>query len=93
MWTTTLCTWSSKALFGQNGALLQACRTMATAPKSNLAALRKNTGYSLSLCKKALAENNQDLEAAQAWLKVLHFKTEFFEQFISNKFQFYRSKR
>ena len=70
MWTSSLCAWSSKALFGQKGALLQGCRTLASAPKSNLAALRKSTGYSLSLCKKALAENNQDLEAAQAWLKV-----------------------
>ena len=39
-----------------------------TAAQSNLAVLRKNTGYSFSLCKKALAENNNDLAAAEQWL-------------------------
>jgi len=37
--------------------------------QSALATLRKNTGYSLSICKKALSENNNDVDAAQKWLK------------------------
>ena len=36
---------------------------------SALATLRKNTGYSLSICKKALGENNNDVGAAEKWLK------------------------
>jgi len=35
---------------------------------SALGQLRKKTGYSLSLCKKALAENDQDVGKAKAWL-------------------------
>lgn len=38
------------------------------AAQSNLAALRKRTGYSFSLCKKALEQNNDDLTAAEQWL-------------------------
>lgn len=38
------------------------------AAQSNLAVLRKNTGYSFSLCKKALEANNNDLVAAEAWM-------------------------
>lgn len=38
------------------------------AAQSNLAALRKSTGYSFSLCKKALEQNNNDLAAAEQWL-------------------------
>jgi len=37
--------------------------------KSDLAKLRKKTGYSLSICKKALSENGQDLALAEKWLK------------------------
>ena len=37
---------------------------------SVLGKLRKRTGYSLSLCKKALTECNQDLEKAKIWLDV-----------------------
>lgn len=37
--------------------------------KSDLAAIRKKTGYSLSICKKALSENNNDLKLAEEWLK------------------------
>ena len=33
-----------------------------------LAELRKQTGYSLSLCRDALLENNNDIKVAQAWL-------------------------
>ena len=40
------------------------------APKSALAKLRKKTGYSLSLCKKALEQHEQDVVKAEAWLKV-----------------------
>jgi len=46
--------------------------TNAAAPavaKSDLAKLRKKTGYSLSICKKALGETNQDLGLAEKWLK------------------------
>jgi translation elongation factor EF-Ts len=32
--------------------------------------LRKKTGYSLSLCKQALAENGQNVEKAEKWLQV-----------------------
>jgi len=38
-------------------------------PPSALAQLRKKTGYSLSLCKKALAENGQDVGKAKTWLE------------------------
>jgi len=38
-------------------------------PVSPLAQLRKKTGYSLSLCKKALAENDADVGKAKAWLE------------------------
>ena len=41
-----------------------------SAPKSNLAKLRKKTGYSLTLCKKALENANQDVQKAEQWLKV-----------------------
>ena len=40
------------------------------APKSALAKLRKKTGYSLSLCKKALEQHEQDIVKAEEWLKV-----------------------
>ena len=36
---------------------------------SALATLRKNTGYSLSICKKALSESNNDVQEAEKWLK------------------------
>jgi len=36
---------------------------------SALATLRKNTGYSLSVCKKALSETNQDVAEAERWLR------------------------
>eukprot|EP00092_Neocalanus_flemingeri_P029437 GFUD01031963.1.p1 GENE.GFUD01031963.1~~GFUD01031963.1.p1 ORF type:complete len:321 (-),score=80.36 GFUD01031963.1:39-1001(-) len=36
--------------------------------KSELAQLRKKTGYSLSICKKALGETNNDLILAEKWL-------------------------
>jgi len=41
---------------------------MSAAGKSALGQLRKQTGYSLSLCKKALAETEQDVAKAKAWL-------------------------
>jgi len=37
--------------------------------KSDLAALRKKTGYSLSICKKALSESNNNFAEAEVWLK------------------------
>ena len=33
-----------------------------------LANLRRGTGYGLSTCREALLENDNDIEAAQAWL-------------------------
>nr|CAG4642078.1 EOG090X0EI4 [Eurycercus lamellatus] len=36
--------------------------------QSPLATLRKNTGYSISNCKKALEANGNNLEQAEAWL-------------------------
>ena len=38
---------------------------------SVLGKLRKQTGYSLSLCKKALVNCNQDVEQAKLWLEVI----------------------
>lgn len=40
-----------------------------SAAKSDLAKLRKKTGYSLSICKKALSETNNNLGEAEVWLK------------------------
>ena len=40
---------------------------------SVLGKLRKQTGYSLSLCKKALENCDQDVEKAKAWLEVCQF--------------------
>ena len=37
---------------------------------SPLAELRKKSGYSLSLCKNALAKNENDVEKAFKWLQV-----------------------
>lgn len=37
---------------------------------SALGKLRKKTGYSLSLCKKALVNCDQDVEKAKSWLEV-----------------------
>jgi len=42
--------------------------SLLTSSKSDLAALRKKTGYSLSICKKALTQTN-DLASAEKWLK------------------------
>jgi len=36
---------------------------------SELGKLRKKTGYSLSICKKALSESNNDVAVAEKWLK------------------------
>ncbi len=36
--------------------------------KSQLAVLRKTTGFPFSKCKQALSENNADLEEAKKWL-------------------------
>lgn len=55
-------------------------------PKSNLAKLRKNTGYSLSLCKQALEKNEQDFDKALSWLKV--GKKRNFYQFAFPKISF-----
>lgn len=51
------------------------CRRLHTtchneAVKSNLAKLRKKTGYTLSLCRQALETTNQDLAKAEQWLNV-----------------------
>ena len=43
-------------------------RFYSTASKSQLAVLRKATGFPISKCKQALSENNQDLEEAKKWL-------------------------
>ena len=37
--------------------------------ESSLATLRKRTGYALNLCKKALNETQNDVSAAELWLK------------------------
>merc|ERR1719180_645333 len=48
---------------------LSLLHTSVPSPASALATLRKNTGYSLSICKKALAETENDVSAAEQWLK------------------------
>ena len=48
---------------------LSLLHTSVPSPASALATLRKNTGYSLSICKKALAETENDVGAAEQWLK------------------------
>ena len=50
-------------------ARLLSSSTSLTAAKSELARLRKSTGYSLSICKKALTETDNDLAAAENWLQ------------------------
>ena len=62
----------------KNEALPATCKSMCSAPPvkkekagiSVLGKLRKQTGYSLSLCKKALNNCDQDLEKAKQWLEV-----------------------
>ena len=51
---------------------ISAFSTSANASKkaSPLAELRKKSGYSLSLCKKALGENEQNVDKAFKWLVV-----------------------
>ncbi|XP_074602350.1 elongation factor Ts, mitochondrial [Brevipalpus obovatus] len=44
-------------------------RLLSTAASSNLAKLRKRTGFAFTLCKKALELNQNDLEQAELWLK------------------------
>ena len=43
-------------------------RFYSSAAKSQLAILRKTTGFPISKCKQALTENNADLEEAKKWL-------------------------
>jgi len=49
--------------------MINAAAAPAAGAKSALAKLRKKTGYSLSICKKALGETDQDLDLAEKWLK------------------------
>lgn len=43
-------------------------RNFSSAAKSQLAILRKRTGFPLSKCREALSSNQEDLEAAEKWL-------------------------
>jgi len=63
--TPTPCLSSSQTSSLSTSSLLTAA---AGGAKSDLAKLRKKTGYSLSICKKALGECNQDLALAEKWL-------------------------
>uniref|UniRef100_T1GPU6 Elongation factor Ts, mitochondrial n=1 Tax=Megaselia scalaris TaxID=36166 RepID=T1GPU6_MEGSC len=47
---------------------LHMTRSVLAGEKSNLAALRKKTGYTFANCKKALEMNNNDMEKAEKWL-------------------------
>lgn len=47
---------------------LSRCYSSSAAPKSNLAVLRKSTGFPISKCKEALDNNSNDLESAEKWL-------------------------
>lgn len=67
--TSALCRGSSRGIFYQGVANFRICAVLQGSTKSDLAALRKKTGYSLSICKKALSENGNDLKLAEAWLK------------------------
>jgi len=60
----------STACFYQapSSARLLSSAAPATKAKSELGKLRKKTGYSLSICKKALSENDNDLVLAEKWL-------------------------
>ena len=49
--------------------LFSTSKTVRNAAKSPLAKLRKASGYPLSLCKKALTENNDNVDDALTWLK------------------------
>jgi len=59
---------STGSLVARTSWIHTSCPVTAEA-KSDLAKLRKNTGYSLSICKKALGESNNDLGLAEKWLK------------------------
>jgi len=66
---------SSCSLLNQGVASFPSCgassfhsTSLVNSSKSDLAALRKKTGYSLSICKKALTETT-DLASAEKWLK------------------------
>ena len=48
--------------------LLKLSRCYSSAVKSQLAVLRKTTGFPISKCKQALSENHEDLEEAKKWL-------------------------
>lgn len=49
--------------------LFHACKVLAAVDKGALAKLRKKTGFTLSNCKKALVEHENDIEKAEAWLQ------------------------
>lgn len=51
-------------------------RVLMAASKSNLAKLRKKTGYPFGNCKKALEENNNDLEKVCTGFLISKHKTE-----------------
>lgn len=57
-------------IYNKSASLQPLSVSLHTSPRvtSALATLRKNTGYSLSICKKALSETNQDVAAAERWL-------------------------
>lgn len=57
----------NQAVAGQLGMLHTS--SILSSSKSDLAQLRKKTGYSLSICKKALSENNDDIGLAEKWLR------------------------
>lgn len=60
----------SRGLIYQGVANFRVCAVLqCPKPKSDLGTLRKKTGYSLSICKKALSENGNDLKLAEAWLR------------------------
>lgn len=48
--------WSSRCLFAKVDTKI-------------IASLRKETGYGISLCREALVENDNDLQAAHKWLR------------------------
>lgn len=56
-------------LFSSFRRLISTTSNLRATEKSLLAALRKQTGYSFSNCKKALELNGNNLEKAQEWLQ------------------------
>ncbi len=71
--TGLLTRWTSQAKCVQTFtpvAMMSKAAAASEKKSSPLAALRKRSGYSLTLCKKALEVNGHDVEKSHKWLQV-----------------------